>query len=81
MPYCKHCGYEAHSVSSLTAGSCFRHPNGANKGKHELYEGAEKSEYVCKYCGYKAHSISSLTAGRCFRHPLGANKAPHAPAL
>ena len=81
MPYCKHCGYHASSVSALTVASCFRHPNGPNKGKHELYEGAEKHEYVCKYCGYKSHSISALTAARCFRHPSGANKGSHAPAL
>ena len=36
--YCKYCGYKASSVSSLTSGSCLRHPNGANKGKHTLYE-------------------------------------------
>lgn len=81
MPYCKHCGQQAASVTALTAAPCFRHPAGPNKGKHELYEGVEKREYVCKYCGHKSHSISALTAARCFRHPLGANKAPHAPAL
>ena len=79
--YCEYCGHKSSSVSSLTAGSCLRHPNGANKGKHKLYEGEEKSQYVCKYCGHKSSSLSSLTAGSCLRHPDGANKGKHSPAL
>lgn len=78
--YCEYCGTKYSSVSSLTATSCFRHPSGANKGKHKLYEGDEKSQYTCKYCGTKNSSLSSLTATSCFRHPDGANKGKHAPA-
>ena len=31
---CKYCGNGYSSISSLTASSCSRHPNGSNKGKH-----------------------------------------------
>lgn len=79
--YCEYCGTYASSVNSLTACSCVRHPNGAHKGKHKLYEGSEKSRYTCKYCGTTASSINSLTAGSCVRHPNGAHKGKHAPAL
>jgi hypothetical protein len=79
--YCKYCGTKASSIASLTASTCSRHPNGANKGKHALYEGAEKPKYECKYCGTGATSILSLTASPCSRHPLGANKGKHEPAL
>ena len=58
-----------------------RHPNGSHKGKHKLYEGSEKSQYVCKYCGTKYSSLSSLTSGSCMRHPNGSHKGKHAPAL
>ncbi len=79
--YCKHCGTKYSSISSLTAGSCFRHPAGSNKGKHALYEGAEKSRYECKFCGTGYSSLSSLTAGSCYRHPIGSNKGRHEAAL
>lgn len=79
--YCEYCGTKSSSVSSLTAGPCLRHPNGAQKGKHKLYEGIEKSQYVCKYCGTKNTTISSLTSGSCLRHPNGAHKGKHSPAL
>jgi DNA-directed RNA polymerase subunit RPC12/RpoP len=79
--YCKYCGTKASSISSLTNSSCSRHPNGASKGKHVLYEGAEKAKYECKYCGTGASSISSLTASTCSRHPLGAHKGKHEPAM
>lgn len=79
--YCEYCGTKSSSVSSLTASSCSRHPLGPGKGKHKLYEGGEKSQYVCKYCGTKSSSISSLTASSCSRHPNGAGKGKHAPAL
>ena len=79
--YCEYCGTKYPSVSALTNGSCSRHPNGANKGKHKLYEGSEKPKYTCKYCGTSYSSISALTNGSCFRHPNGANKGKHAPAL
>ena len=79
--YCKYCGQKFSSVSALTANKCQRHPNGAFKGNHELYEGSEKSKYTCKYCGQQFSSISSLTANKCHRHPNGAFKGNHSPAL
>ena len=79
--YCKYCGTKASSIASLTASSCPRHPSGANKGKHALYQGAEKPKYECQHCGTSAASLSSLTASSCSRHPLGANKGKHEPAL
>ena len=79
--YCKYCGTKYPSISSLTAGSCHRHPSGPNKSKHALYEGAEKSRYECKYCGTGYSSLSSLTSSSCHRHPFGANKGKHEAAL
>ena len=79
--YCKYCGTKFPSISSLTAGPCQRHPLGPSKGKHVLYEGSEKSQYVCKYCGTKYPSISILTASPCQRHPNGVNKGKHEPAI
>ena len=79
--YCEHCGQKFSSISSLTANSCHRHPNGTNKGKHKLYEGSEKSKYLCKYCGQSFTTLSSMTANVCHRHPNGVNKGKHAPAL
>jgi predicted nucleic acid-binding Zn ribbon protein len=79
--YCKYCGTKAPSIASLTASPCFRHPVGANKGKHTLYEGAEKPKYECKHCGTSATSLSNLTASTRSRHPLGANKGHHEPAM
>ncbi|MBP5438889.1 MAG: hypothetical protein J6Y30_13015 [Treponema sp.] len=66
-------------MSSLTANSCSRHPNGSYKGNHKPYEGSEKSQYECKYCGQKYSSISSLTANTCSRHPKGSYKGNHSP--
>lgn len=79
--YCEYCGTKFSDVKKLSASSCHRHPNGPNNGKHKLYEGSEKSQYVCKYCGTKFSSLTSLTASSCHRHPNGANKGKHAPAL
>lgn len=79
--YCKHCGQRFPSVAALTSQSCARHPNGSGKGKHELYEGSEKSQYTCKYCGMKFNSISGMTAQSCSRHPNGPGKGKHSPAL
>lgn len=79
--YCEYCGTKRSSVASLTSSSCSRHPLGANKGKHKLYEGSEKSQYTCKYCGTNRSSISSLTSSSCSRHPDGANKGKHSPAM
>lgn len=79
--FCKNCGRSAMSVQSLVAGTCPRHPLGPCKGKHQLYEGAEKSKYTCKYCGRTSSTIQSLVAGTCPRHPLGSCKGKHSPAL
>ena len=79
--YCEYCGTKSSNVSTLTAGSCARHPNGSLKGKHKLYEGSEKSQYTCKYCGTKSSNISTLTGGSCARHPNGSLKGKHSPAL
>lgn len=79
--YCEYCGKKFLSVRGLTAEHCYRHPSGANKGFHKLYEGSEKSQYVCKFCGTKAGSISTLTSSHCGRHPNGAYKGFHTPAL
>jgi len=70
--YCKFCGTKFSSVTSLTGGACFRHPDGAHRGKHALYEGSEKSKYTCKFCGSTNSSISGLTGGSCLKHPSGA---------
>ena len=79
--YCEYCSTKNASISSLTANSCHRHPLGAGKGKHKLYEGSEKSQYSCKYCGTSASTLTSLTANSCNRHPNGTGKGKHAPAL
>ena len=64
--YCKYCGTERSSVSSLTNGSCSKSPEGKY---HVPYEGGEKSRYACKYCGDERSSISSLTSGSCYKNP------------
>ncbi len=79
--YCEYCGTKYTDVRVLTAGACPRHPNGAGKGKHKLYEGGEKSKYTCKYCGLNHSDLKVLTSGACPRHPNGAGKGKHAPAL
>ena len=79
--YCAYCGQKFASVNALTAAVCPRHPNGAGKGKHKLYEGSEKTKYLCKYCGQSFNSINAMTAAVCPRHPNGAGKGKHSPAL
>ena len=79
--YCKNCGASASSVQSLTGQTCPRHPDGNHRGRHELYEGDEKSQYTCKYCGQKFSTISGMTAHPCVRHPNGPGKGKHSPAL
>ncbi len=79
--YCEYCGQRHSSVTSLTSGSCPKHPLGAHKGKHKLYEGGEKTKYTCKYCGTTHSSIAILTSSTCPRHPDGSHKGKHAPAL
>ena len=79
--YCEYCGQKYSDLKSLTSSSCTRHPNGAGRGKHKLYEGGEKSQYFCKYCGQKYSDLRSLTSSNCVRHPNGAGKGKHAPAL
>lgn len=79
--YCEYCGEAFSNPRNLTIQNCMRHPNGALKGKHKLYEGGEKSQYFCKYCGKKFSSLQPLTASSCPRHPDGFCKGKHAPAL
>ena len=79
--YCEYCGTKFSSVSNLTTYSCCRHPDGPGKGRHKLYEGMEKSQYICKYCGNKFNSISGLTSYYCSKHPTGAKRERHSPAL
>jgi len=81
MHYCKHCGLRATTIAALTTNVCSRHPLGPNRGRHTLYQGAEKSRYECQYCGLRAPSIAGLTTNTCQRHPLGAGKGRHEPAL
>lgn len=79
--YCKYCGAKFGSVQSLTSSACQRHPSGAAKGRHALYEGSEKQKYTCKYCGLSSSTINSLTSSKCQRHPNGPAKGRHEPAL
>lgn len=79
--FCKNCGTERPTVSGLTSSTCQRHPDGAHKGKHVLYEGSEKPRYTCKHCGTERPSISSLTSATCPRHPVGTHKGRHEVAL
>lgn len=79
--YCEYCGKKFPNVRQLTSATCPRHPDGANKGRHKLYEGSEKQEYTCKYCGKKFPSILVMVGGQCVNHPKGSNKGSHAPAL
>jgi len=66
--HCQYCGTERSSISSLTASSCSKNPNGKY---HVPYEGSEKSKFACKYCGTERSSISSLTASSCSKNPNG----------
>ncbi|MFT5891828.1 MAG: hypothetical protein ACI9Y7_001935 [Dokdonia sp.] len=79
--YCELCGQKASNIPSLTSGNCKRHPNGSLKGKHQLYEGSEKSKYTCKLCGSTNSSLAGLTSGACRNHPNGLLKGNHKPAL
>ena len=79
--YCEYCGHKFPDVRSLTSGTCSKHPDGPNRGRHKLYEGTEKSKYTCKYCGKQFPSIMVMVGGQCVNHPKGTNKGPHAPAL
>ena len=79
--YCEYCGHRFPDVRQLVSGTCSRHPDGSNKGRHKLYEGSEKSKYTCKYCGHTFSSIMQMVGGTCAYHPKGSNKGNHAPAL
>lgn len=72
--YCKWCGNNSSSVSSLISKTCSRNPEGK---KHALYEGSEKAQYTCKYCGLKFSSLTSLTSKSCSKSPY----KYHHPAL
>lgn len=79
--YCEYCGHKFSDVRQLVSGTCSRHPDGSNKGRHKLYEGTEKDKYTCKYCGRKFDSIMQMVGATCSGHPKGSNKGYHAPAL
>ena len=79
--YCEYCGTKFISMSALTGTACYYHPLGCNKGKHKLYEGSEKSQYICKYCGLKYPNLKTLCGTTCTRHPQGVGKGKHSPAL
>ena len=79
--YCEYCGHRFPDVRFLTSGTCPRHPDGSNKGRHKLYEGTEKQKYTCKYCGKQFPNIMVMVGGQCVNHPKGMNKGSHAPAL
>ena len=79
--YCEYCGEKFSDPKNLTIQNCIKHPNGALKGKHKLYEGIEKSSYICKYCGNSFNLIKNMILQNCIRHPNGALKGKHAPAL
>ena len=81
MPKCKYCGMNFSCVNVLTSGTCGRHPNGPHKGRHALYEGGDKSQYICKYCGMKFTNLTVLCSQTCGRHPNGPHKGRHSPAL
>ena len=65
--YCKWCGTDRSSVSSLVnAGSCSKSPT----KQHEAFDGEEQSKYYCEFCGTDRSSISSLVnAGSCSKSP------------
>jgi DNA-directed RNA polymerase subunit RPC12/RpoP len=79
--YCKYCGNKFISVYALTAASCGRHPDGCNKGKHALYEGSEKTQYICKHCGLKFPTIYAMTAQKCSRRQGTEKNKQHEPTL
>ena len=62
--YCKKCGHEYSSLSSLTNSWCFQTNN---KEKCQLYEGHEHGPYHCKVCGHEYFSLSSLTNSWCYQ--------------
>ena len=74
--YCEYCGLKFPTIQALTGTSCYHHAAGWNKGKHKLYEGSEKSQYLCKYCGKKYSSLTQLTSCSCSKSPTGR----HSPA-
>lgn len=61
--YCKKCGQEYSSLSSLTSAWCSRGSN-----EHCVpYEGHEHGSYHCKKCGQEYSSLRSLTNAWCSR--------------
>lgn len=77
--FCKYCGKKYGSISSLTSDTCYKHPYGHNKGKHDLYQGPIQDKYFCEYCGKPFNSLSALTSDTCYKHPAGHNKGYHLP--
>lgn len=74
---CKYCGQEAREARALLSSICPRHPDGFGKGKHALFEGAQRDEYVCVYCGQTAKTLRALVSATCPRHPNGFAKGRH----
>ncbi|WP_198931829.1 SH3 domain-containing protein [Labilibacter marinus] len=68
--YCKFCGKNDSSISSLTSSSCRYSSN----GKHQPYEGKDSLKFCCKYCGKEDATISSLTSGACRNNSSGKHK-------
>ena len=58
---------------------CPRHPLGAHKGRHSVYEGSPKNEYVCKYCGTKKRTIWELSLSDCSKNNEGIYLRKHVP--
>lgn len=72
--YSEYCGHKFPNARMLVTSSCSRHPNGSNKGKHKLDEGAKKSKYTCRHCGKNFLFILIMVGTTCPYHPNGSNK-------
>jgi DNA-directed RNA polymerase subunit RPC12/RpoP len=59
--YCKKCGRQFASLSSLVNTSCLK------GGKCESYEGPVQPKYLCKKCGREFSSLSSLVNTSCLK--------------
>jgi len=71
MVYCKWCGMKFSDVRTLVHNTCQKNPAGSGH-KHELYEGAEKTQYTCKYCGQIFRTLADMNATRtCYQSKVG----------
>ena len=77
--FCKYCGKDESDPSRLLRDTCPKHPAGTYKGKHELFEGPEDSEYRCIYCGKSERDFRRLVTDTCSKHPNGTYKGNHSP--